>query len=364
VEGYEEKKESVPSTPQPPVTAYLKHYLDVHDDTLEAYKNSGSSDLPFTRVGKSLNGPASNECGVFEEFVMFCTVSGTHAEGNVIDIRGIDSGDKLVSVGMDFVTTDGIGYVRGNVGDADVLVKRPDGVDTLSYVLVRSGKELTLKVVSPLRDDTAKDTKPCEVDIRALVNKEMTLNRDGGSFGKFINFGIYQALFSPEQHVELDTFLKKICLLKSPIVMNMNNTMLEAKKKLEDAKTKNPFGSDKITEKCSSSVRDWTNPDYSMAADECKREIASHCTIHPESDGCECWDKKSPKYDSNACKSYRNLFSGRGAIDLLNLDAESLATIKSQYNLFETQPVQPAAETNDSIPQSREWYDYILGTKR
>jgi hypothetical protein len=34
--------------------------------------------------------------------------------------------------------------------------------------------------------------------------------------------------------------------------------------------------------------------------------------------------------------SYRNMFSGKSAIDLKNLDAESLSTIKSHYNLFES----------------------------
>jgi hypothetical protein len=56
------------------------------------------------------------------------------------------------------------------------------------------------------------------------------------------------------------------------------------------------------------------------------------------------------------------MFSGKSAIDLKNLDAESLSTIKSHYNLFEsTEPEQlkkkPASFTD------KQWYDYILGTK-
>jgi hypothetical protein len=46
--------------------------------------------------------------------------------------------------------------------------------------------------------------------------------------------------------------------------------------------------------------------------------------------------QKSDRYTSNACVSYRNMFSGKSAIDLKNLDAESLSTIKSHYNLFES----------------------------
>jgi hypothetical protein len=116
----------------------------------------------------------------------------------------------------------------------------------------------------------------------------------------------------------------------------MNNKLVEATAALTKAQKVNPFGSDKVGEKCAASIPDWRSPDYSVAADECKREIASHCTVHPESPGCECWDKKSDRYTSNACVSYRNMFSGKSAIDLKNLDAESLSTIKSHYNLFES----------------------------
>jgi hypothetical protein len=103
----------------------------------------------------------------------------------------------------------------------------------------------------------------------------------------------------------------------------MNNKLVEATDALTKAQKVNPFGSDKVGEKCAASIPDWRSPDYSVAADECKREIASHCTVHPESPGCECWDKKSDRYTSNACVSYRNMFSGKSAIDLKNLDAES-----------------------------------------
>jgi hypothetical protein len=84
---------------------------------------------------KSIHGPASHECGVFGDFVMFCTVSGTYAAGSIVDISALNSDGELISVGMDFITTDGIGYVSGTIGDAVVIVKRPDGVDTMSYVL-------------------------------------------------------------------------------------------------------------------------------------------------------------------------------------------------------------------------------------
>jgi hypothetical protein len=103
-----------------------------------------------------------HECGVFGDFVMFCTVSGTYAAGSIVDISALNSDGELISVGMDFITTDGIGYVSGTIGDAVVIVKRPDGVDTMSYVL-RQAQTLSLRIVNPLQDDAVKDTKPCEV---------------------------------------------------------------------------------------------------------------------------------------------------------------------------------------------------------
>jgi hypothetical protein len=58
----------------------------------------------------------------------------TYAAGSIVDISALNSDGELISVGMDFITTDGIGYVSGTIG-AVVIVKRPDGVDTMSYVL-------------------------------------------------------------------------------------------------------------------------------------------------------------------------------------------------------------------------------------
>jgi hypothetical protein len=58
------------------------------------------------------------------------------------------------------------------------------------------------------------------------------------------------------------------------------------------------------------------------------------------------------------------MFSGKSAIDLKNLDAESLSTIKSHYNLFESGSTEP--EQLKKKPASftdKQWYDYILGTK-
>lgn len=357
VERYEAPKEE-----RPPMDTSLRHYLDVEDNAATAYKNDGSSDLPFKRVEKSIRGPASHECGVFGDFVMFCTVSGTYVDGSIVDISALDSDGDLMGVGMDFITTGGIGYVSGTIGDAEVIVKRPDGVDTMSYVLTRQAQTLSLRVVNPLQDENVKDTKPCEVIVTPLVNKEMVLNRDDVSMGKFVNFGVYESTFTAEQHLELDMFLKRVCLLRSPIVTGMNKRLSEATDALTTAKKENPFGSEKVGEKCATSIPDWRSPDYSAAAEDCKREIASHCTIHPESPGCECWNTKSERYTTNTCVSYRNLFSGKSAIDLKNLDAESLSTIKSHYNLFESAPVAQTTKKPTSFTD-KQWYDYILGTK-
>jgi len=358
IEGYE-----APAEESPPVSTYLKHYLDVQDESLKAYKNSGSSNLPFTRVEKSIHGPASNECGVFGDFAMFCTLTGTGGEGGLVDISGIDSNGNLVDVSIDFVTTGGISYVTGTIGDVEVTVKRPDGVDTVAYVLSREAQKMSLRIVSPLQNDIMKDTKPCEVVIRPLVNQEMALNRGDAVIGKIINFGIYETTFTADQHAELDVFLKRACLLRSPIVTGMHEKLREATDALTSVKKTNPFGSDKITEKCATSVSDWRSPDYSLATEDCKREIASHCTVHPESPGCECWDKKSERYTTNACVSYRNMFSGKQSIDLQNLDEASLNTVKSHYNLFEAGPTAPASTTQKPKTGTREWYDYVLGTK-
>jgi hypothetical protein len=51
-------------------------------------------------------------------------VSGTYAAGSIVDISALNSDGELISVGMDFITTDGIGYVSGTIGDAVVIVKR------------------------------------------------------------------------------------------------------------------------------------------------------------------------------------------------------------------------------------------------
>jgi hypothetical protein len=106
---------------------------------------------------------------------MFCTVSGTYAAGSIVDISALNSDGELI--GVEFITTDGIGYVSGTIGDAVVIVKRPDGVDTMSYVLSRQAQTLSLRIVNPLQDDAVKDTKPCEVTASPSVNKAMILNR-------------------------------------------------------------------------------------------------------------------------------------------------------------------------------------------
>jgi hypothetical protein len=113
---------------------YLKHYLDVKTSHRQTIRMTVRPTY-LQACRKSIHGPASHECGVFGDFVMFCTVSGTYAAGSIVDISALNSDGELISVGMDFITTDGIGYVSGTIGDAVVIVKRPDGVDTMSYVL-------------------------------------------------------------------------------------------------------------------------------------------------------------------------------------------------------------------------------------
>jgi hypothetical protein len=88
---------------------------------------------------------------------------------------------------MDFIT-DGIGYVSGTIGDAVVIVKRPDGVDTMSYVLSRQAQTLSLRIVNPLQDDAVR-TRNLVVTASPSVNKAMILNR-GVAFGKVVNFGV------------------------------------------------------------------------------------------------------------------------------------------------------------------------------
>jgi hypothetical protein len=89
---------------------------------------------------------------VFGDFVMFCTVSGTYAAGSIVDISALNSDGELISVGMDFITTDGIGYFwyhRRRSSDSQTPrwcryhVLRPS----------RQAQTLSLRIVNPLQDD-------------------------------------------------------------------------------------------------------------------------------------------------------------------------------------------------------------------
>lgn len=366
VESFDESEspsQVAPPTDLPPNTGSLHHFF-TGKTTKAVLTNQGLSATQFTRTDDVITGPPSNECHVFKDFVLFCTVKGASGDGSLVDIKAINASDELTNVGIDVVTSDGIGYVKGNIGGAKALVKLPDGIDAASCVLSRTGKEMRLRIVSPLQDEDRSETQPCETEVKALVNKAMTIN-SGKVVSEVLNFGIYGAALDAAQALDVTTYLKRTGLLESPIVRDLNDSLTSSTQALESAKTTNPFGSDKIGSMCASSVPDWTRPQYSTASTDCKREIVSHCTLHPESEGCECWDKKSAAYSGNACTNYRNMFNDAAPVDLQNLDAKDLATIKSKYNLSEAVPeAVPEAQSTVRVdaPRSRVWYDYFLGT--
>jgi hypothetical protein len=85
-----------------------------------------------------------------------------------------------------------------------VIVKRPDGVDTMSYVLSRQAQTLSLRIVNPLQDDAVGHETLC--DRKPIGQQSDDSKSRRVAFGKVVNFGVYQTTFTAEQHLEFDMF--------------------------------------------------------------------------------------------------------------------------------------------------------------
>jgi hypothetical protein len=159
---------------RPPMDTYLKHYLDVKTSHRQTIRMTVRPTYLQARR-KSIHGPASHECGVFGDFVMFCTVSGTYAAGSIVDISALNSDGELISVGMDF--NDGRYWVRFWYHRRRSDSQTPRWCRYHVLRPSRQAQTLSLRIVNPLQDDAVKDTKPCEVTASPSVNKAMILNR-------------------------------------------------------------------------------------------------------------------------------------------------------------------------------------------
>jgi hypothetical protein len=141
--------------------------------------------------------------------------------------------------------------------------------------------------------------------------------------------------------------LKRRALLTNPIVSAMADRERASAAAMHDMVNKNPWASEKVAAQCSA-IKDWTNPNFAVASDECRASIAHHCQMHPKAAGCECWDQDSATYTRPSCVAQRELFGEKPEV------------------VEPPEPVQQVTTTPSEmpppfLPKPMTWLDTLLG---
>jgi hypothetical protein len=299
-----------------------QHHITLSENKIESI---GKADGVFVMQGATaasrIIGPPSNMCHVDGEFTVFLTLLGRAPlqRASVFRVYGsavIDGEVTMVQVQLHLdPQPDGSVDAVAAVGQFSALVKRPRGSDQVSYVVQRTSQNLTLMAFTPTSSEAVSASSPCTLALEPSVSTPMTINTTDESVGTLVEFGIYSKAVAAEEMNTLVSDLKRRALLTNSIVATMADREQSAVAAMAGMVSKNPWGSQTIDATCSSSIKDWTKPNFALSTEECRASIAQHCEAHTKAEGCECWDRDLPSYKLPSCGAYRELFSGKAVTE-------------------------------------------------
>lgn len=164
-------------------------------------------------------------------------------------------------------------------------------------------------------------------------NKEMIINRLMNWNANIYAFGIYNTAFTDEQVSNfyshfMEEYLKNIDPNFTRMMGQYNDTI-----RLLKSLTKCPMDKDSCN-KCDD-VKNWSDITQVVTAPiTCKSAINGFCSINTSVPLCKCWDSTSPNYNSESCKTYRDLLTGEKKNIIDQITTSDVDTIKTKYGLI------------------------------
>jgi hypothetical protein len=165
-------------------------------------------------------------------------------------------------------------------------------------------------------------------------NQELMLNRGANVNAQIYAYGTYAKSLSDSELNDLQLHLYEQLSRQEPKNQEIAAKMASLVQQVQTFQSC-PYDKSVCTA-CGVAVKDWSNWNtvITNADTVCLEAINRFCIANPNHPYCGCWNSNSLTYNSNACRSYRNVFSGDNKMNNVDgLDDATLAIIKKKYNL-------------------------------
>jgi hypothetical protein len=187
-------------------------------------------------------------------------------------------------------------------------------------------------------------------------NKEFVINRFKNWNANIFNFAVYNSSLTDDEitsnynHI-LSEYMKYLNPNFQIMVKQYNETITILSNFL-----KCPF--DKITCDACNTITKWNDTSQLISASStCRKAINDFCSINTTNPLCKCWNNSSPLYNSNNCKMYRSIFSGKNTC-LDTLSQEDLDYLRAKYGLIFPDQCPKEVKAPTYLKNTDHKYDY------
>lgn len=170
-------------------------------------------------------------------------------------------------------------------------------------------------------------------------NKEFEINPNGNLNAHIYMTGFFNRALSDAEVNRLGEYIKEYTDILDPEVTSFREKVEALEKEVQDLK-KCPYNED--TCKSCTQIDNWAAPNTLATADKlCFSAIHKYCMATPTSPGCECWDPKHPRYNSEGCISTRRMYDNENYLDRNNLSSDDLAFVRDKYSVCQFKDATP-----------------------
>lgn len=170
-------------------------------------------------------------------------------------------------------------------------------------------------------------------------NKEFEINPNGNLNAHIYMTGFFNRALSDAEVNRLGEYIKEYTDMLDPEVTSFREKVDVLQKEVQDLK-KCPYN--ESTCKSCTQIDNWAAPNALATADKlCFSAIHKYCTATPTGPGCECWDPKNPRYNSDGCISTRRMYDNENYLDRNNMSSDDLAFIRDKYSVCQFKEATP-----------------------